>query len=684
VFNAFRLLARNRQLRRLMVASAAFHTGDISYFALIVVFTYTAGGVPAVGAATALNVLPGGLLGPLAATLATSRRPQLHLAIGIGLRGLMMIGTIVVVLTGASVNVVLALVTVDSIMSAAVWPLHGALAVRVADSAAEQAAANAATSSIVSAGELAGPALAGLALGVFGIGWAFAVPASVFAAGTAASVLIRVPRADDEPSTTRVDHSDGAMRSQLRAISSGFRGIIESRPATAAAVLLVVNTTVVGVWEVASAAVATERLGLGQGSITLIMTLTGAGGLLGALATLSIVGRRGLASILASTMVGLAVTLAAITVIIVAAPTLALAAVMGATGAVAYAIAPTLVQRSVQSDAMVPAAAGLQSAYLIAYAAGAIVGPLLIATAGLTTALLTSAVAVLITLVTWPQLRRADALSPEDTAKLAVLQTTPSLAPLHALALEQLAHVAVQLTIAAGSDVVRQGDHGDRFYVIAAGLADVTVDGHRVGTLGAGGSFGEIALLHDVARSATVTAREDLTLVAVDRREFLAALSSDTPSVNRIRGLARTRLATRPAARQLVELDRDAALGGRSVAEMLSRQPPLAGIDAAALGALAESARVLAAPDGTWITREGDYGSTFYVIVNGAARVFEGEKAVAVLRPGDGFGEQAILRDVPITATVQAVGDTTLVAVDREMVQRARQAGGSPRRHDRR
>ncbi len=371
-------------------------------------------------------------------------------------------------------------------------------------------------------------------------------------------------------------------------------------------------------------------------------------------------------------MIGFAVTLAAIGVIVVPAPGLALGVGVGACAVVAYAVAPTLVQRSVTKAAMVPAAASLQSLSQLASASGAAIAPVLIESVGVPTALLMAGgAAVVITALVWSQLRWADVLSAEDAAKLAVIRATPSLAPLPALGLEQLARAAARLAVPAGAEVIRQGDPGNRFYMIASGLADVTADGRRVATLGPGGSFGEIALLHDVPRSATVTPREDLELVVVDRAEFLGALSSDTDTVGRLGGVVRARLATPPVEERLVELDRDAALSGRSVVELLARQPPLAAIGAGALEELADAARVLAAPDGALLTREGDHADTYYVILDGAAQVLEGDTLVRNLGPGDGFGEQAILRDVPRTATVRAMGNTKLVAVDGELVQRA-------------
>jgi CRP-like cAMP-binding protein len=91
--------------------------------------------------------------------------------------------------------------------------------------------------------------------------------------------------------------------------------------------------------------------------------------------------------------------------------------------------------------------------------------------------------------------------------------------------LENLASRFVPVTAAPGEVVIREGDAGDRFYVIEDGEVAVSLHGRRVATLGPGKYFGEIALMHDTTRNATVTAVTSATLLALDRVEFLEALT---------------------------------------------------------------------------------------------------------------------------------------------------------------
>ncbi len=105
---------------------------------------------------------------------------------------------------------------------------------------------------------------------------------------------------------------------------------------------------------------------------------------------------------------------------------------------------------------------------------------------------------------------RIDAAAPRPTPdELRILASVPIFAPLPGGSLEHLAARLVPLRVEAGTVIVREGDAGDRFYIVAEGEVDVSQYGRRSPTLAAGGYFGEIALLRDVPRTATVTARTD-------------------------------------------------------------------------------------------------------------------------------------------------------------------------------
>jgi len=111
--------------------------------------------------------------------------------------------------------------------------------------------------------------------------------------------------------------------------------------------------------------------------------------------------------------------------------------------------------------------------------------------------------------------------------ELDALRGVPLLAGLPGPALENLAFRAVQLPLVAGTQVIAEGESGDRFYAICKGHLNVTVDSVPIRTMEPGEGFGEIALLRDVPRTATVVAQDDVLLVALDRDSFLAAVSGN-------------------------------------------------------------------------------------------------------------------------------------------------------------
>jgi CRP-like cAMP-binding protein len=129
------------------------------------------------------------------------------------------------------------------------------------------------------------------------------------------------------------------------------------------------------------------------------------------------------------------------------------------------------------------------------------------------------------------------------TSELALLRAIPLFKPLPAASIEQLASSLVPVQATAGTEIIREGEPGDRFYVIASGEVDVNTGGRPVGTLGPGDYFGEIALLRDVPRTATVRATSDVELYALERDEFLSAVTGHPASAEAADAVVATRLA---------------------------------------------------------------------------------------------------------------------------------------------
>lgn len=165
-------------------------------------------------------------------------------------------------------------------------------------------------------------------------------------------------------------------------------------------------------------------------------------------------------------------------------------------------------------------------------AAGAVLAPVLIAWVGTSGAFVVvglllpaAALAVL------PGLRRADArsdVSPDDVARL---MAVPFLGVLTPLVLERLVREQTERASDADAWLVREGEPGDAFFVIVSGRVEVTQRGSVLRELGPGDWFGELALLHDVPRTASVRSLSQATFVVLSREAFLSAVTGFAPSV---------------------------------------------------------------------------------------------------------------------------------------------------------
>jgi CRP-like cAMP-binding protein len=177
-----------------------------------------------------------------------------------------------------------------------------------------------------------------------------------------------------------------------------------------------------------------------------------------------------------------------------------------------------------------------------AVALGSLAAPALVRALGARASfVVVGAILPAVSLATYRRLR-ALAFPAQSTEALDLIHQVPMFAPLSLAAKERLARALTPRSVQAGDCVIRAGDVGDRFYIVADGAFDVDVDGtHK--SAHAPDYFGEIALLRDVPRTATVTATDDSRLYELQRDDFLAAVTGHEGAERAGREVVEARLA---------------------------------------------------------------------------------------------------------------------------------------------
>jgi CRP-like cAMP-binding protein len=156
------------------------------------------------------------------------------------------------------------------------------------------------------------------------------------------------------------------------------------------------------------------------------------------------------------------------------------------------------------------------------------------------------AMVIVVAALLWRPLRRGDDVGIARPRELALLRAQPIFAPLAPLQLEHLAAHLVPVHVHAGAVVIRQGEPGHHFFIVVEGRVTVEVDGRQVRDEGPGESFGEIALLRSLPRTATVRATEEAELVSLERRAFLEAITGQPAAVTAAEAVVRQRLEAAP------------------------------------------------------------------------------------------------------------------------------------------
>ncbi len=511
-------------LRLLQIAGAAGEIGGWAYWIVLSIYAYDHGGAVVVGVAGALRLGGSAIAAPFAGVIADRfpRRRVLY-ATDLTRAACLALAAAVDASDGPRI-VVLGLAFLFAIASTAFRPALSALLPELAQAPEELTAANVTMSAIESAGLFVGPALGGLIVAAGGTVAGFCFAAAGMACSGALIFRIRVHEkvSRDHP---RAEHALAAAVDGVRAITSNANLLLLVS-------LIGAQTFVAGALGVLTVVLATSTLDTGPAAVGYLNSAIGVGGIIGSVGSLGLIGGRRLASVF-----GIGVILWGLPLVAIGArPTLAFAlvllAVVGFGNTFVDVAGLTLLQRAVPDRVLARVTGSLESLILASVAAGALVAPFIVRAIGVRwTFAVVGCILPAAAALAWPRLRRLDTGPGARLGeRLRLLEGVPMLAPLPPAQLEAIAGELEELELAAGSPLFRTGDAGDLFWIVAGGEILITPPDREPTVVGPGGSFGEIALLRDVPRTASAEARTAARLYGLGRELFIASVTGHADS----------------------------------------------------------------------------------------------------------------------------------------------------------
>jgi MFS family permease len=523
--HALRDVLRNRSIRRIEIAWATGTAADWALLVVLLIVAYDAGGALAAGILGAVRVVPGIVAAPFATTLVERYRGDRVLTVINLVRCAGAFATALVIAADVPVELTFVLAAVVAGAGSLVRPIQTALLPAFARTPGELVAANVASSTGEGLGTFAGPLVAGLLVAATGSAVASLLVAGAFAAAAAAVTGIKFEHVSDARGGV------GAARVARFRLADAPR-VLRSYPG--AAVLIgdfVAQIFVRGLLITLIVVASIELLDMGDTGIGLLNAALGLGGFVGAIGALRLRGGAQLGKICAIALAAWGLPLVVIGVW--PSPALALAALFatGVSNAVLDISGFTLVQREVRNEDRMLVFGVLEGLLGVGLLLGSLVAPALVASLGIRGALVAAgAILPLLAAVTWRSILRSARRSALAETHIALLRRNPLFAPLPLTALDRLAEQLAPVSFQPGDVLMRKGEPGEHYLLIADGEVEVSDDGHVLRTCGAGDGVGEIALLHRVPRTATVTACSRVEAYAIDAGTFLAAVAGPSGS----------------------------------------------------------------------------------------------------------------------------------------------------------
>lgn len=536
--DAFRDVWANRDIRNVQLGFAGSVLGMYAYVIAVAVYAYEHGGATAVGVFAFVRLGAAALIAPLAASLSDRYRRE-RVMLASDLLRVLTVGTCAVVaaLHGPPA-VVYVVATVTAVFGTVFRPAATAMLPTLARSPEELTAANVSASTIDSVASFAGPAIGAALLAAGGPATVFGLTTLTFAWSATCVVRIHAP-----PPAPAPPEGEAKPEIDRRAeLLAGVRAIRHEPRLRLLIGLYGAQMFVCGAVGVLLIVTALRLLGVGSAGAGLLEAASGIGSIIGAGLMLALVVRNRLARNLAWGLVLWGAPLVVVGLVPNIAVALLAWALIGLGNSFVDIAAITLLQRAAPRAAAARVFGVLETSMVGGLALGSLAAPIIVGLAGARLALvIVGALLPVLVLLTWSRLRRIDEGAGADEKLIAALRGVPFLAPLPLATLEYLAKRLGKVDLPAGTTLFERGDHGDRFYILTSGTLEIGLE-EGAKREDAPASVGEIALLRDVPRTATVAAATDVELWALERDDFLAAVTGHTTSSGIAQDLVSTRV----------------------------------------------------------------------------------------------------------------------------------------------
>lgn len=526
-------LTGNRELRRVQAAYLTHSAGEHASWVAMLVYAYAQGGVVETGIVATAMLVPSAVLAPVLASLAQRISLGTALFTGYVAQAVTHGAVALALIVGAPKLVVYALLVGPAVSFTITRPIQSALTPSLARTPEELTATNVVSGWIESVSIFAAPALTGLVLLLGSEATAFALVGGLCALGAA----LVAPLRGRGGTTSEEDAAAESVRASLAFVR-------EHPPARLLLLLLSAQGIAIGALDVLIVELAQGGLDLGAQWVGYLTAAFGAGGILVVGVTARLVGRARLAPAIVAALAIWGAALLGLGLVPGVVAALLLLTVAGGARATFDVAGRTLLQRSARPDLLARVFGLLEGGQMATLALGSLLAPILVWLGGLPLAFaVVAATLPLFALAVGKTLLDIDRHATVPVVEVSLLRSLPLFAPLPPPTLESLARALEPVGVMPGTDVVREGDRGDRFYIIADGELEIVRDGDVVATRRRGDGFGEIALMYDVPRTATVRALTEAQLYALEDDVFLVAVTGHVSSHRAARELAETRLA---------------------------------------------------------------------------------------------------------------------------------------------